>query len=87
MPSKRIGATCGALVFCMAANISVANAGDIASGHDWTGFYIGLSGGYFDSETDLSHPVFLPFSTNTDGAVVGLYVGLQSSDRKRCTWT
>ena len=34
-----------------------------------------MSGGYFNSETDLSHPVFLPFSTNTDGAVAGLFSG------------
>ena len=72
---KNVSTACGAVIVCAAANISAAKAGDLGYPASWSGFYIGLGGGYFNTESDLSHPLFTPSSSGTDGPLVGLYTG------------
>ena len=68
----------GAILAGLIATTSGLSAAEPYGEPDWTGFYLGFGGGYFDTDNTVSDPVggvFSSFSTGTDGGLIGGYLG------------
>jgi outer membrane immunogenic protein len=68
----------GAILAGLIATTSELSAAEPYGGPDWTGFYLGIGGGYFDTDNKISDPVggvFSSFNTGTDGGLIGGYLG------------
>jgi outer membrane immunogenic protein len=61
----------------LAGTLGVFLASQTAKAEDWQGVYVGIAGGYFDSDSKLrdSAKLFPGFKVNSDGGLIGAYLG------------